>query len=427
MRPLLIASLLLATTILPAQTSSANSHDTEQLRFTLILSRHGVRPPTVANASINRYSADPWPTWDVAPGYLTAHGGVALRRMGAYMRLDFARKGLLPASGCLVSGEVYLYADTDERNIMSTRNTDAGLDPGCDPLPVHTIASSTGIRDPLFSPVPGAFPAPSDEALAASRKVYLGNDPAAFYSVAQNPELKVLAHILAPDPAHPAAEPILDNPKPLAVSMSLIEDLLLEYTDGKPMSIVGWGRVDELTLRRLIPLETKDFSLNARTPLTARTSGSNLLAHMLDTLEQSAQAEPVPGAIGPTGTRLVYMSAHDSNLYYIGGLLGLHWTVEGFADDTPPDAQLVFELWQNPKSKQSSIRLYYRAQTINQLRLAQGLTLASPPAEVRLTPPGCQAGQVCPLAAFDKAARARLDPAYVMPNLMPIQIAPANP
>jgi 4-phytase/acid phosphatase len=157
------------------------------------------------------------------------------------------------------------------------------------------------------------------------------------------------------------------------------------------------------------------------------------VAHILDTLEQAAQPEqthpalPVPGAVGPVGARLVYIGGHDSDQSRIGGLFNLHWNVGGVTDDTPPDSQIVFELWQNSKSKQYTVRLFYRAQTYDQLRSAQALTLASPPVEVDLVPPGCRAGQPCSFAAFDQAARSLLDPAYIKPNLLPTQLAPPNP
>ena len=136
----------------------------------------------------------------------------------------------------------------------------------------------------------------------------MGNDPAAFSSLAGNPELKEFAHILGPDPAHPAAKPILGDLNPLAAASSLVEDILLEYVDNKPMSEVGWGRVDESTLRRLIPLHTKQFAVATRTPLSARTQGSNLMAHILDTLEQAQHNKAVPGALGPVGARLAYFT-----------------------------------------------------------------------------------------------------------------------
>jgi 4-phytase/acid phosphatase len=427
---LLVAALLLATTVVPAQTHTSKGHDKDVLRFTLILSRHGIRPPLTAASTLDRYSADPWPEWEVPLGYLTPHGGEALRQMGAYMRLDFARNGLLPTAGCLDSKEVYFYADTDERNIMSTYSTLAGLAPGCDPLPVNTIVPGPGVRDPIFSPMSGSFRAPTMEAIAADRQATLGNDPAAFFSLAGNPELQEFARILAPDPAHPAAKPILDEARPLTAASSMVEDVLLEYVDDKPMQEVGWGRVDESTLHRLMPLHTKQFVLSTRTPLAARTQGSNMLAHILDTLEQAAQnrqtqdAVPVPGALGPVGTRVVYISGHDSNLCYIGGLLGVHWTVEDLTDDTPPDSQIVFELWQNRKTKRYIVRLLYRAQTIDQLRTGQALSPANAPAEVKLTPPGCHAGQGCTFETFDRAAHSLLDPAYVKSGLLPTRSAP---
>jgi len=433
MRTFLIATFLLAATFVPAQTQTLKNQSRDELRFTLVLSRHGIRPPFIAASALNLRSSDPWPEWEVPLGYLTPHGALAIQHMGAYMRLDLSNKGLLSAVGCPNNSEVYFYANTHERNIMSARNTLAGLAPSCDPLPVNTIVPAPGVEDPIFSAPQNIFPEPSVEAKAADRQAALGNDLTAFYSLVGNPELNEFAHILAPDPIHPAAKPILDDRRPLAAASSLVEDLLLEYTDDKPMSEVGWGRVDESTLRRLIPLHTKGFALPQRTPLTSRTEGSNLVAHILDTLEQAAQrsqtqnATSVRGAFGPVGARLVYINGHDDNLCNIGGLLNLHWNVDGIDDDTPPDSQIVFELWQNAKSKQYTIHLFYRAQTLDQLRSGQALTLANPPAEVDLTPPGCLAGQSCPFAAFDHAAHALLDPAYIKADLLPTEIAPSIP
>ena len=425
---MMLAALLIAALVAPLQTHASKNQGEDKLRFTLVLSRHGVRPPTVDSSVLGLKSSDPWPAWEVPLGYLTPHGGAAIQLMGAYLRMDFARKGLLPATGCPGSNDIYFYSDTDERNILSTRSTIAGMEPGCYPLPVHTIPASQHMRDPLFMPVPGAFPPPSAQAVAADQKATLGGDPAAFFSLANNPELKELAFVLAPDPAHPAAKPILDDPRPLAAGGTLVENFLLEYADGKPMQEVGWGRVDAATLHRLIPLQTKAFNYMMRTPLAAHVRGSNLMEHILDTLDQAAQSQQIKeGALGPAGARVVYISGHDGNLCSLGGILNLHWEADGIADDTPPDSQLVFELWQNVKSKQYSVRIFFRAQTLDQLRTLQPLTLAHPPVEFPLTPPGCRSGQPCPFADFEKAARALLDPAYIKPDLLPTEIAPPNP
>jgi 4-phytase/acid phosphatase len=360
---------------------------------------------------LNQRATDPWPEWEVPLGYLTPHGAVAIHQMGAYLRATMAADGLLPATGCAATDAIYIYSDTDERNIMSSFHTFAGFEPGCPARPIHTVAPK-GPRDPLFS----FTPAPPAEAVTADRRAWVGMDLAVYTSVAQNPELNELAKLLAPDPAHPAAKPLLSEPMPLPLSVSLVEDFQLEYIDAKPMDQVGWGRVDAATLHRLMPLHAKGFALNARAPLAARSHGSNLMAHMLQTLEQAA-GQPATGAIGPQRAHLVYISGHDTNLFNIAGLLGLSWTAEGIANDTPPDSHLVFELLQNPRTRQYSVRLLYRAQTLDQLRSAESLSAKSKPIEVVLTAPGCTTAGPCPFAAFDKAVHNLFDPAYVQPQM----------
>jgi 4-phytase/acid phosphatase len=117
---LIAAALLLSAAVLPAQSKPHKAPGADQLRFTLILSRHGVRPPLAPVATLNPRSAQPWPEWEAPLGYLTPHGADAIRQMGVYLRSDLAKQNLLPATGCPSDGDIYLYADTDERNIMSS-------------------------------------------------------------------------------------------------------------------------------------------------------------------------------------------------------------------------------------------------------------------------------------------------------------------
>ena len=220
---------------------------------------------------------------------------------------------------------------------LSTRNTFAGLEPGCDPLPIYTIIPAPGRQRPALLAYPQApFPRRPRKRSTADRQAAMGNDPAAFFSFAGNPELKEFAHILAPDPAHPAAKPILDDPKPLAAASptgrGYIARICRRQTDVRSrLGASRRGPLSAVSYRCIV----KQFTLMTRTPLSARTQGSNLMAHILDTLEQAAQpaqtqsAMPVPGAFGPVGTHLVYLSGHDCDLCYIGGLFDLHWTVGG--------------------------------------------------------------------------------------------------
>jgi 4-phytase/acid phosphatase len=467
----LAALLLLVSLAAPAQTPAKKpSHKpaaapAEQLKFVLIVSRHGIRPPLQPTSTINQYSTDPWPEWEVPLGELTPHGAIAIQQMGQYLRLRYIENGLFPPGGCPAPGELYLYADTDHRNIDSTRATFDGFAPNCDHLDINIMAPNpTGLRDPLFNAVPGTFLPPPAAAAEAALRAALYTTPEIALSARGNPELDELAHILAPDPAHPPAKPILTQPitfqrgnygttatGPLPAASNLIEDLELEFVDAKPLAQVGWGRLGatdeeaDAALHRLLPLHVKAFGLGLRTPLYARAQGSSLLAHLLATLNQAADALQSPTMqtlasptfvgpnkitpIGPAGTHFVYLSAHDSNIFNLGGLLGLHWRADSRSDDTPPDSQLAFELWQRPGATTSAppetdIRIVYRAQTLAQLRSAETLSLENPPAEVELTPTGCIAHRRCPLATFLAAAARTLDPAYVKPDLVPVTLAP---
>ena len=71
-----------------------------RLERVVLVMRHGVRPPTMPNAAIAKYAAQPWPDWPVAPGELTPHGGETVRLMGETLHARYAGGGLLPASGC---------------------------------------------------------------------------------------------------------------------------------------------------------------------------------------------------------------------------------------------------------------------------------------------------------------------------------------
>ena len=53
--------------------------------------------PLAASAIYGQYAAAPWPTWDVPPAYLTAHGYELMKLFGAWDRTEFASEGLLRA------------------------------------------------------------------------------------------------------------------------------------------------------------------------------------------------------------------------------------------------------------------------------------------------------------------------------------------
>ena len=201
----------------------------------------------------------------------------------------------------------------------------------------------------------------------------------------------------------------------LPTASSFAEDLLLEYAEGMPKARVGWGRVDEAQLRRLLTLHSDYFDLVPRTPAIARLEGSNLLFHIAHTLEQGWRQKPVEGAIGPTGAKVVMLVGHDTNLASLAALPGVHWQLDGRRDDTPPGTEMRFELWQDA-SGAYSVRVTAAMQTLHQLREALALTLAAPPACATVKPAGAsRMGAGVPWSEFERIANSVIDKQAVSP------------
>ena len=387
--------------------SAANSDGKSKLTMVVILSRHGVRSPTWAQSRLDSYSAQPWPKWSVPPGDLTSRGYEQVKHFGSFDRESLAQTGLVAAQGCEDASKTYIWADTDQRTIASGKALAGGLFPGCPPE-IHGLAA--GEDDPLFHPKPnsakraGAGASSSDLAKDANHRtdiqqrelldemqhVLLGCDPKITCTAARMPEFG-LSHASNAVERGTAGKGA-DAESPLALASSFAEDFLLEYADGMPMDEVGWGKVDVAQLRRFLALHSDYFDLMHRTPALARLEASNMLFHIERTLEQGVERKPVDAAIGPPDSKLVILAGHDTNIAGVAALLGLHWTLDGRADDTPPGTQLVFELWQDEHGI-DSVRISVAMQTLPQLREMRKLTPADPPSRKSLVLPRCHAGQ----------------------------------
>jgi len=384
----------------------------ERLKLVVVLSRHGVRSPTWTNERLGRYSAQAWPEWSVQPGYLTAHGFWLLQSFGAYDRAAFAQEGLLSAKGCADPGEIYIWADTDERTLESGRALATGMFPECPPA-VHSEAA--GENDPVFHPVVGqtaggdalfaAFServqrmAPDPAILEELQHVLQGCSPKVECATAKQPAVRLLD--LKPGVARGSGDHIVDVQGPLPAASTLAEDFLLEYTEGMPQ--VGWGHVDGSELRRLAGLHTLYFDLIHRTEPIARLQAGPMVRTIMETLQQGVTGKPVAGAKGPLGEKVVYLVGHDTNLAGVATLLGLHWTLDGRTDDTPPGTQLVFELFQTPKGA-FEVRARVQMQSLEQMRESQELTLTAPPVRESMKLAACGGAESCSWETFLSAA-----------------------
>ena len=424
-----ILALFMAT-ISPAQERSV---PVEHLRFVLILSRHGVRSPSWTNARLDEYSLQPWPTWPVAPGILTPHGKLLMTLLGRYDRSAFAQLGLLTSTGCSDAGQVYIDADTDQRTIESGRGVADGLFPGCN-LPVHTLAPDT--QDPLFHSL-GQVGTSDPQLALAAMSGRIGNDPAALLPAFEQPLrsmqqlllscpttstcLRAPAKSLLAVPASIAAgdgDHLVDLKGPLFTAATFAEDLQLEYLEGMPLAQVGWGHVDEAGMRAALALHASSSDLLQRAPYLAQVQASNLLLHVLQTLDQARQQRSLPGAIGPPMSKLTLLVGHDTNIANVAALLGAHWLVNGYQrDDAAPGGALVFELWQHD-GLPDEVRLSYVVQTPAQMRDETVLDRDTLPAKAVVFVPGCSSAvheSACSWPDFARVVHASSDAHFFQP------------
>jgi 4-phytase/acid phosphatase len=163
-------------------------------------------------------------------------------------------------------------------------------------------------------------------------------------------------------------------------------------------------------------LHTASSDIERRTEFVARLQSSNMLAHILDSIQQASSQKPIPGALSKLSDRLLVLVGHDTNLANIGGALRLSWLIDGRRDDTPPGGALVFELRKQAGDRGFTIDAYYTAQSLDQMRNSIPLTLETPPAKANIFIPGCSKADAfysCDLKDFERTMNDAIVPAFV--------------
>jgi 4-phytase/acid phosphatase len=399
------------------------------LRFVVIAIRHGVRPPLAKDADTQKMAAQDWPKWEVPPDFLTPRGAQLVAQLGNYYRARYLREGLLTGNTAVDAPRVYFYSDNDERNIESARVLGRALLAGAEPDVQHVPPRQ---NDPLFKPWFIPLGHPSFDLARAAVLGRIGNDVPALIR-AHQPALDLLQRVLfGPSGQVPAGKvsplslparvvpvaPIngIVGLEPFHKCMTLTEDFLLEYEDGKPMSDVGWGRITPASLTRLLELHALYWELAQRTFYVAQAQSSNLAAHILHTLDQAVTDQPEKGAFGAPADRLVVVDVHDTNLINLSGLLGITWTIPGMQmNPVLPGSALVFELRQRHRDGQFLVRIEEISQTLDQMRTLQALSLEHPPYVAPIFLPDCSAatpGWDAPYGKFKALMERVIDPQF---------------
>ena len=397
-----------------------------QLKYVVVISRHGVRAPTWSSERLKQYSAGPWPEWGVPAGYLTPHGRLLMKLMGTFYGEWLISDSLLKRPGCSDVARIYIWADKEQRTLETGRAFAETLLPSC-VIPVHS--QSEDGSDPLFDPVSAGLAKPNPQIAVDAVRDRLGRQPRQLLETHRS-AFDTLEYVLTGGKSAP--KNILESSAeisvatkgnsvelngPLGAASTLGEDLLLEYANGMEGEDLGWGRLNEENLLRILELHAEYADLTRRTGYLARLRGSNLLAHVLRSMEQSVTGQTVPGALGKPGDAALILCGHDTNLSNISGMLGLSWHLPGYQpDDVPPGGALILSLWRDPESGQYSVRTQFVAQTLTQMRNATALTAEFPPAMQEVSIPGCvlaDQNHGCSWQVFKTTIEHAIDPEFV--------------
>jgi 4-phytase/acid phosphatase len=347
-----------------------------------------------------------------------------MKMMGGFYREHFSSQGLIGSAGCKDADLAYLWADTDQRTMETGRALAEGLFPGC-AAEVHSKAADE--YDPLFNPIAAGIAKPDPKLALAAVAGRVGPKPQALVDV-YRPAFELLSSVL--NTGGKAARSIMDLPVslsagedgaamsgPLSTASTFTENLLLEYTNGMRGSEFAWGRLDAAGLQQVMALHTAYAELMRRTPYLAQARGSNLLSHIVRSLEQAAGGKAVKGAMATPGMALLVISGHDTNISNLSSLLRASWLLPGYQpDDAPPGGSLVFSLWRSAATGRYSVQVQFVSQSLDQMHDATPLSRANPPAIANVFVPACSTsaeGYPCDWTSFQRAAAAAIAPEFV--------------
>ncbi len=387
----------------------ANANDGTTLKQIIIFGRHSIRSSTTPASYLAVMAVDSYPPFEVQPGYLTPNGRQAENLLGAYYRQYLLQEGLLTGNDGLDAGRSYFRANSIQRSNVTAAAFGAGLIPNLT-VPVHSFP--LGQTDPVFDPI-AADVAEVDPVRAVTEAQAIFNKGTALAS-AYSGEYSLLSSVLfdyqlgtSPpstpsgyvDPTAVLITLTATNPPfstggvinigGLELANMAADPFVMQYADNFAPDQVAWGRLTLDQLSQQTRIINSVFNIEMLSPYLDTVQSSNAAAHVLRTMQQAVLGDKVPGAFGNAKSRMVVVISSDGYVAGLAGLLHVHWQLPGYQPDfCDPGGALVFELRQSRRSKGYLVRVFYTAQTFDQLRNLTPLTLDNPPATVQLLIPG---------------------------------------
>ncbi len=389
------------------------TYDGTTLKQIIIFGRHSIRSSTTCPSQLATYAVQAFPAFEVLPGCLTPNGQTAETYLGAYFSQYLTYEGLLTGNDQTDALHSYFRSNSIERSWLTALSFANGLIPS-NPPPVNSYP--IGQTDPVFDPI-AAGVAQVDPNLAATQVQQMFNSGTALSS-AWSGEFSLILSTLQPPslmPSNcpsssstpcvdPTAQPITLTANPpqssapyyytggiineggLETTLDAADPFVMQYADGLE---TAWGELSLDQVSQQTRLVGLHFNIEMRSPYLARVQSSNAASHILRTMQQAVNGVNLRGAFGNAKSRTVVVISSDAYVAGLAGLLNLHWQLPEYQPDfCAPGGALVFELRESSGPKQYFVRVFYTAQTLDQLRNLSTLSLGQPPATMQLLVPG---------------------------------------
>ncbi|HBV9944715.1 TPA: histidine-type phosphatase [Klebsiella aerogenes] len=385
-----------------------------QLEKVVELSRHGIRPPTPGNReAIEAATLRPWTEWTTLDGELTGHGYAAVANKGRAEGQHYRQLGLLQGQ-CPSAEDIYVRASPLQRTRATAQALVDGAFPGCG-VAIHYVS---GDADPLFQTDKFTATQTDPARQLAEVKAKAGDLAKRRQALAPTIQLLKAAVCQQDKPC-----PIFDKPwqveqnqsgkttiSGLSVMANMVETLRLGWSENLPLSQLAWGKITRASqITAILPLLTENYDLSNDVLYTAQKRGSVLLNAMLD----GVKADATPNV------RWLLLVAHDTNIAMVRTLMNFSWQLPGYSrGNIPPGSSLVIERWRNSKNGERYLRVYFQAQSLDDLRRLQMPDQQHPMLQQEWRQPDCQqtsVGTLCPYQSALEALSKQIDKSAVPP------------
>ncbi|MCE0496153.1 histidine-type phosphatase [Vibrio salinus] len=401
-----------------SQIASANGYVLEKV---VEVSRHGVRPPTPGNTkAMETGTARQWPVWLTHDGELTGHGYAAAVIKGRYEAVRLRKQGVLKP-GCPDAGSIFVWASPYQRTKATAKALVDGAFPGCG-VDIHSVQAA---KDPLFhNDKMGLVKLDKNKALSGIKKA-MGGSIVLAEKKAQK-DITAIESVVCKE-NHPC--PVFDEKwsvrqkedgrfevKGLGTLANMAETFRLAWSNNNPEKDIAFGAVhSSQDVARLMPLLTTKYDYINDVPYIAMRGGSVLMNQIVQALD----IRNTDTQIGPPDVRWLLYVAHDTNLSWLRTMLNFSWKLGDYPrGNIPPTGSLIFERWREEKSGQRFIRLYFQAQSLDQIRYLVSLDTHHQPLKQEYSMAHCQktnVGVLCPYQEMMTHIKSSIDASAVIP------------